>query len=150
MQQQNSGLFDIPLDQQSFTYLSESSKWARFIAICGFIFCVMIAMIGIFAGTIFASMGAALGEMGAIGGGFFTVFYLILAVLMFFPNLYLFRFSSRIRQMTNMNEPTQLQEGLRNLKGYFKFVGIMLIILLCFYALAIVGGVVAGVAGSFA
>ncbi|MBA4168554.1 MAG: hypothetical protein H0X41_13595, partial [Chitinophagaceae bacterium] len=56
MEQENQSLFDLHVDQQSITYLSESARWARFIAIIGFIFCGLMALAAFFIGTIMTAL----------------------------------------------------------------------------------------------
>ncbi len=82
MEQQNPSIFELQLDPQSFTYFREAAKWARFIAIIGFIFCGLMVLVGLFAGSMMATMmGSAFGGYSAIGGGVFTVIYLLFALL---------------------------------------------------------------------
>jgi hypothetical protein len=145
MDQQNQNLFDLQLDQQSFSYFHEAAKWAKFIAIIGFVFCFFMVIIALFAGTIFASMGAAFGTNSMLTGGMFTIIYLIFAALWFFPCMYLFRFASQMQWALQHNEQIKLQNAIRNLKSYFRYVGIFLIVMLSIYALAIIGAIVAGV-----
>lgn len=146
MDQQNQNLFDLHLDQQSFSYFGEAAKWAKFIAIIGFVFCGLMVVIALFAGSMFASMFASMGSgMGMVGGGVFTVVYLIFAALWFFPCLYLFRFATQMQSAIQSNEQVKLQYSIRNLKAYFRFLGILFIIVLAFYALGILGMLAVGV-----
>lgn len=145
MDQQNQNLLDLQLDQQSFSYFAESAKWAKFIAIVGFVFCGLMVIVALFAGTIFATMFASMGSgMGMVGGGAFTVVYLIFAALWFFPCLYLYRFATQMQQAIQSNEQNKIQQSLRNLKSYFRFLGILFIVVLSFYALGILGALAMG------
>jgi hypothetical protein len=146
MDQQNQNLFDLHMDQQSFNYFGEAAKWAKFIAIIGFVFCGLMVVVALFAGTIFASMFSAMGStgMGMVGGGAFTVVYLIFAALWFFPCLYLFRFATQMQSAIQSNEQNKLQLSIRNLKSYFRFLGILFIVILSFYALGILGALAMG------
>ena len=65
----NQNLFDLHLDQQSFAYFEETAKWAKFIAIIGFVFCALMVVFALFAGTIFATMFATMGVEGNMVGG---------------------------------------------------------------------------------
>ena len=47
MDQQNQGLFDLHLDQQSFVNLKEAARWARFIAIIGFIISALMVLFAV-------------------------------------------------------------------------------------------------------
>lgn len=145
MDQQQPSILSHQLDTESTGYLSESAKWAKFISIIGFVFCALMVVIALFAGSIMASYMAAMGGSSgaAIGGGFFTVIYIVLALLWFFPCLYLYRFGTQMQTAMRNNELDKVTVSFRNLKSCFKFIGILLIVVLCFYALAIVGAIVA-------
>ena len=147
MDQPNQNMFDLHFDQQSFNYLGETARWAKFIAIIGFIFCALMVMIALFAGTIFASMFAAMGAGAGpvIGSTVFTVVYLVFAALWFFPCLYLYRFASQMQSAIHNNEQNKIQTSFRNLKAYFRFLGILFIIILSFYALGFIGAMMMGV-----
>lgn len=146
MDQQNQNLFELQLDQPSTAYLGEAAKWAKFLAIMGFIFCGLMIIIALFAGSI---IGAAVSAAGSgmssmLGTGFFTTIYLIIGAIYFFPCLYLFRFASQMQDAIRNHEQNRLQDSFKNLKSCFKFMGILIIIMLCFYVLVIIGGMIFG------
>jgi hypothetical protein len=150
MDQQNQNLFELQLDQPSTGYLGEAAKWAKFLAILGFIFCAFMVIAALFAGSMMSSMmSSAGGGFGSMfGGGFITVLYLLGAALYFFPCLFLFRFASQIQDAIRNNEQAKLQGSFRSLKSFFRFVGILTIIGIAFYMLAIFAILVVGV-GAF-
>lgn len=144
-------LFDLQLDNTSLDYLREASKWARFLAIIGFVFCGLMVIGALFAGTIMATMmSTAMGGYSVIGGGVFTVVYLFFAALWFFPCLFLYRFASHMQLAIRNNEQEKLLGSLKNLKSYFRFIGILFIVILSLYALMFVGAIIAGIAGGMA
>ncbi len=55
-----------------------------------------------------------------------------------FPVLYLFRFSKNIRDAVQNNDQQKLDSGIKNLKKYFTFIGILVIIALAAYALGLI------------
>ena len=147
MDLQNQNLFELQLDQPSTAYLGEAAKWAKFLAIMGFIFCMLFVVFALFAGTI---MGAAMSAAGSgipsmFGSGIVTVFYLLIAALYFFPCLYLFKFSSQLQDAIRDHEQNKLQGSFKNLKSCFKFLGILTIISIAIYVLFIIGALVMGV-----
>ncbi|HRE52801.1 MAG TPA: DUF5362 family protein [Flavitalea sp.] len=143
MEQQNSNVFDLHYDQESAGYFEQSAKWARFIAIVGFVFCGLFAVASFFMGSIFSSMPEMSGVgMGMLGGGAVTAFYLIFALIGFFPCLYLYRFATQLQEAIKANDMAKMNYALKNLKSYFKFIGILLIVTLAFYAVAIIGGLI--------
>lgn len=150
MEQNTSNLFELQIDHQSNAYLKETAKWAKFLAVIGFIGCALIILVGIFAGSV---MATAFGEMGGgFGGGMgvvMAVVYILFALLAFFPYLYLFRFANQMQVALRNNDQAALTTSFGNLKSCFKFVGILTIIVLAFYALALVFGVLGATMASF-
>ena len=148
MEQQSQDIFGLQVNHQGFNYLSEAAKWAKFIAILGFIFCGFMVLGALFAGAMISTaMSDAFGGGSAIGGGAFTIIYLALAALYFFPCLYLFRFASKVQVSIRNNDQEVLTNSLQNLKSYFKFLGILFIIIISLYILVIIGAIIAGAAG---
>lgn len=123
------------------------AKWAKFLSIIGFILCGLIILFGIFFGSIMGAlsgMGGGENPYGEMGpgagaiGGIAAVLYIIIAVIYFFPTLYLFQSASKVRLALDTNDQEALNTGFMKLKACFRFIGILTIILLCFYALAII------------
>jgi hypothetical protein len=150
--EQPSNLFELQIDQASQNYLNESARWARFLSIMGFIACGLMVLGGLLFGSLFSSMmKSAEQETAAVAGGLFSSLYaasaILGAVLIFFPSLYLFRFSSKMRLATNNNDQSALTDSIKNLKSFFKFYGVVTIVILSIYALAIVAGVIGAMVG---
>ena len=143
-------LFDLHLDQTSKSYLGETARWAKFLSIVGFIFCGFIVLLGIFFGTImakFSGMGggdAAYETSLALGKGFAAFIYILIAVVYFFPCLYLFNFATKMQVALKNDDQTNLNTSLHSLKRCYKFVGILTIVMLSFYALALIVVMIAG------
>jgi len=66
-----------------------------------------------------------------------TIFYIGIAILFFFPYFFLFRFATRMKTALNTNDQLTLNTSFQNLKIMFRYVGILTIVMLSFYALAI-------------
>lgn len=150
--EQPDNLFDLQIDQPSLIYMNESARWARFLSIVGFIGCGLMVLGGLLFGSLFSYMTKnAEPETAAVAGGLFSSLYaasaILGAVLVFFPSLYLFRFSSKMRIATNNNDQPALTDSLKNLKSFFKFYGIVTIIVLSIYVLAIVAAVIGAIVG---
>ncbi len=136
---QSQNLFDLQVDQESSLYLSEAAKWGKFLSIIGFILSGLMALMGLFAGSIFSSTLSQMEGMGAgFGGSMFTLIYLVFAILWFFPCLYLFRFATKAQLALRSSEQQTLNNSFRNLKSCFRFMGIFTIIMLVLYAIVFV------------
>lgn len=141
--------FTLQVDNGNIPYLAEAAKWAKFLAIIGFIICALLVLMGVFAGTFFASsinqFDSDLQSMGALGTGIFTVWFVIIALVYFLPTLYLYNFASKMQVALRNNDQINLNNSFKNLKSCFKFFGILLIIFLCIYGIALVFLVIAGI-----
>ncbi len=144
-------LFELQLDQSSINYLNEASRWSRFLAILGFIYIGLLLIIGILFGAIGNSLLQGTGgdsDMPARFSGVFISFLLILvAAVLFVPVLYLYNFSTKMRKALRNNDQPVLTDALKNLKSFFKFYGIIAIVVLSLYGLAIIAAVIGGIIG---
>ena len=142
--------FELQLTNESKDFLREAGKWANFLGILGFVglgFMVIAAFAVMAMGNVFSS---AMGDnpMGGLGGSFLGGIYLLMALLYFFPVLYLYRFGSRVKKAFANNDSAMLTSSLENLKSHYKFVGILAIIMLSFYALVFIIAIVGGLAAA--
>ena len=71
-----------------------------------------------------------------------------MAVVMFYINYYLYLFGTRVSKGVAFIDNDLLNKGISKLKSYLKLKGIILIVLLCFYALMFVVLIVAGIGAS--
>ena len=123
------------------SYLASAAKWAKFIAIMGFIGCGLMAIMGMTAGLWMSALSSAsdiYGGAGTYAGGsvVLTITYLIMAVVYFFLAWYLYRFGVKTQQALAQNG--ELTEAFANLKNLFQLYGIIIIISLAFVVLALV------------
>jgi hypothetical protein len=68
------------------------------------------------------------------GTGFFSAIYIVIALMYFFPIYYLFQFSSKIKNAFKFNDNEQLNASFEYLKSHYKFMGILALIFVSFYA----------------
>ena len=144
------GNSNISLQVEAEPLLKEAAKWGKILAIFGFIsigFFVLLSLYMFIAGGSAALLGGMrnspmgtsfAGILGASMG--FT--YLIFAVLYFFPTNYLYKFSTKVATALKNGDTHSLTQGFGNLKSCFKFIGIMMIVMLCLYVFAFVLGII--------
>jgi len=133
--------FLLQVDSGNSPYLTEAAKWGKFLSVVGFIICGMLILTGVFAGSLFSAISqvdSELSSMGTLGAGFFSIWFILMALLYLFPSLYLYNFSSKMQTALRNNDQISLNTSFKNLKSCLKFWGIFLIIILCFYALAMI------------
>ena len=145
MDQNESTLFKLEVEEVSSRFLAETAKWGKFLSIVGFIITGFIVIAALFAGTMFASIPGWSNNAMMAGGVsiFITLLYLAIALLYFFPCLYMYRFSVRMKRALYENNQDVLNSSFSSLKSCFKFMGIMTIIFLSLYALAFIFGMFA-------
>jgi len=134
----NSDLTVSNISQENFL---ASAKWGKFLSIVGFVFCGLMVIVSFFI-TGILSQSTQTSRM-TISPGVFTVMYLILAVVLFFPCLYLYRYSTKMTEAITNSRQESFDTSVMNLKVMFRFYGIFTIVILSFYALAIIGGIIA-------
>jgi hypothetical protein len=130
---------DLQLSPQGLSYLTESAKWGKFLAIMGFIFCGLMAVLAFLLPKLITSLPAYSNYSSAMQA-VMTVVYLAGAVLLFFPCFYLYKFSVKMQVAVKETSQETFDESLMSMKSMFKFYGILTIVLLSLYALIFVLG----------
>lgn len=126
-------------------YLKDTKPWVRLFSVLGFI---GSAFLVIFALLLMVGAGF-MGEefQGAIGVGM-GVAYLLFAVLYIMPSVYLWRYASSIQTLLSSRRTADLDEALKQQKSFWRFLGILTAVLLCIYAVILVGLMIFGAIGA--
>jgi heme/copper-type cytochrome/quinol oxidase subunit 2 len=152
--EQQDDLFDLHLDQQSVNYLHEASRWSRLLSIVGFIYCGLMVIFGLFFGSMvtrmmsMSGMGGTDAALTGVSTVFLSFFITLMALIFFFPAYFLFNFSSKMRRALHNNDQASLTDSIKNLKSFFKFYGIIVIIFLSIYGLALISAIIGAMVGS--
>jgi hypothetical protein len=139
---------DLQLLEESKLYVSSMGKWMKFFAILGCIgagFMVLAALLLISVGS-FIPLAEDLGVLSRVGTGVVGFIYLIIAAVYIYPIIYLFRASAAARLAIESKDNVQMTEFLKNNKSFWRYCGILTIVLFCFYIVLIIGFIIAGVA----
>ena len=137
--------FELNVSSTIMGFLKETSTWTYFLSILGFIGIGLMLLFGVFFSVV----------MGLISGGnpydnlgmdmsYFGLIYIVLALLYFFPVLYLFNFSRKTKLALKTNNNDDLTTAFSNLKSHYKFMGVFTIVVISIYILAFVIAVIAG------
>lgn len=130
---------DLQLSPQALSYLTESAKWGKFLAIMGFIFCGIMAVFAFILPAVITSLPAYSNYSSGMRA-MITIIYLAGAFFLFFPCFYLYKFSVKMQAAVKEVSQETFDESLMNMKSMFKFYGILTIVLLSLYALIFVLG----------
>lgn len=127
---------DLFMSPATAAHLRRGAVWARFMAVVGFIGCgiCLLAAIAMFAFGGFLT--AYIHELVPCAAIVLGVSYLIIAVVGFFLNLFLYRFADRSIRAADSYDSESLATGVRNLANYLLATGIIVLLSLVIPALA--------------
>ena len=128
--------FELQITPVAQDFLRTAAGWALFMSVVGFIFLALglLGALGIMAaGSAMGDMPGGMGMMGLMGGMTLGVIVLVFVVLLFFPTLYLFKFSSTTKQALNNSNTEAITRAFNNLKNYFMWIGIITILYIVSY-----------------
>lgn len=132
-------LQELKLTSEAKGYLRETSKWAFFLSIVGFVGIAFLIIAALFAGTILDSVQQMQAQVYPFDlGKVVSVFYLILAAIYLFPVYYLMQFANKMKLALTTQEDVTLTESFGMLKSHYKFIGVFTIIILSLYAFVFV------------
>jgi len=134
------------LTDDSVSFLKEGAKWAKFLAIMGFIGVGFMFMGGFYMGFFMSNLSGMYGNTLNYPPGFWWIMafvYWVLAAIYIAPVYYLFQFSDKMISAINSLNNQKLNDSFKYLKSHYKFLGIMTIVILSLYALFIVIAIIA-------
>lgn len=141
-QNQESALFGLTIDPTGKGHLLEAARWARFLAIVGFIAVALIALAAIFGGSYIATMFGKTSQYNELGPNFtagmtfgIILYYLCIGLLVFFAYLFLYRFAVNMKVALHENNQDALNRSFQNLKILYRYWGILTIIGLSLFVL---------------
>ncbi len=136
---------ELQIDVIAHSHLKETAMWAKFISIVGIILSILLAIAAFFMGAFIAKFSSSYRPYGSsgrmMGAGMITIVYLVVAVVFFFVSLYLNRFASTMKTALQTNDQSTLNQSFKNIKVYFRSLGIITVIYLLFLFLFLIIGV---------
>lgn len=131
--------------------LRQTKPWVRFMGVLLFVITGLIvagALVMLFVGVVGAASsprgGAAV--MGASVG--VALVYLLMGALYFFPALFLNRYASHINTLLSTRREDALEAALAAQKTFWRYVGIVVLVVLGLYVLILVAAIVLGGIGA--
>lgn len=97
------------------------------------------------------SSNSAFAQVSGFGGGVMMVagvFYIIFGVVYLFPSIKLWKYGSSIRQLQLTQNVDDLEAAIAQQRGFWKFTGIMAILIIALFILMIIGVIVFGIAAA--
>jgi len=131
----NSVRENLEIKPEILNYLDTTRKWTMFLAILGYIslgtFIIGGFITGIFI-SVFNTSQTRLTQWAII------VLFLATALVTFFALRYIFRFSKFMRHAIKEHDQQALVKAFRNLKSYYVYIGIVVIVILVIYVVTFI------------
>lgn len=129
--------FELSLSNNILGMLKETTNWTYFLSIIGFIGIGLMLLVGIVMSAVMGSMSNEFNPYQSIGfsPAYIGLIYVIMAAFYFFPVLYLFNFSRKMKAALRTKSNDDLTAAFSNLKSHYKFLGIFTIVVISIYVL---------------
>ncbi len=131
---------ELCIDEQSKSYLKEIAMWGKFMSILGFIKFGFLLLYTIVFPLVAHKIEAHFKhDLPVIG---ITFFFLFMAALVYFPSNFLYRFAHCTKRALKQNDQDIMRHAFQSLKAYYRYIGILIIIMLCMYPVAIITAII--------
>ena len=138
----------IELEGITLLHLNEIRKWTQFLSILGFMAVGLLLFLGVIMLVVsFFRSPFQYDQLGMMGP-LMWIFYLLFALIYFFPVLYMYQFSryakQSLMQIGSGGSSSELMAyAIIYLKKHFRYVGIFTIVILAVYLVVIIGVIIA-------
>lgn len=142
MDNQNLISTELQIDSFGQAQLSQTSKWAKFLSILGFVSSAFLVLVALaFPSYMEAGdMGLDIDRSGI--GAMISFMYIIAAVINFIMAFFLYKYAVAMQKALTTANQDQLNLAFKNHKMVYKIIGILTIIYLSFVLLSIVFGLI--------
>ena len=127
----------VGVSARSMDLLRQTRPWVLFLSILGFIVTGLMVLFGVG----FGLLGMAGGGGSAVGAGM-GLLYIAISAIYFFPALFLWRYGSRIGGLMAGGQVQDLENALEAQKSFWRFTGILMVVVIVLYVVLIAGAVV--------
>lgn len=128
-------------------FLKEIAGWTTFFSILGFIGLGLLVLLALLVKFVFGNALANLPSTANLpfnAGNLFAVLYLVFAFIYYFPIMYLYKFSTKMKKALYAKDDDVFTDAFEMLKSHYKFVGVFTIILISLYILLFVAVIILG------
>jgi MFS family permease len=125
----------IEIGEDTLRDINTTRKWTMFLAIIGFIGIGLAIIFGLFAGVFLTIFNTSDALAGFPEWSFFIMIILAGAIYLF-PVFFLFRYSKHSANALKTLDSRELHKALKNMKAYFVYIGILIIVMLAIYITA--------------
>jgi len=137
----------IELEGITLLHLNEIRKWTQFLSILGFVAIGLLLFLGVILLVVtFFRQPFQYDQLGLMGP-WMWIFYLLFALIYFFPVLYMYQFSRYAKQSLMQigaggSSGELMAQAIMYLKKHFRYIGIFTVVILAVYLVVIIGAVI--------
>ena len=133
--------------------LDSLRRYTQFIGIVIWVGAGLLILVGLITIFFMNALDSGLQEVnffGQVGGATIGIFYILVALLYYFPGKYLIATSKQIKAALRSHSVQELHQTFAPLQRFFKFIGVILMIVLILYGILFLGGLFLGGIGALA
>jgi heme/copper-type cytochrome/quinol oxidase subunit 2 len=127
----------IEIGSEILNNLNSTRKWTTFLSVLGFIFLGLLIVAGLTTSLFLSTFKTQEANLG-IPESAMIIILITVGAIFFFPVFFLFRFSRNTRDGIQNHDRHKLAKGFNNLRLYFTYIGIMVIVVLSIYVVALI------------
>ena len=127
----------IELGHETLKQLNTLRKWTMFLAVSGFIFLGIIITLGLITGTFLTAFSNS-DKMPGIPDALVYVSFITVTLIIFFPILFLFRFSKHTSKAVSTLDRKEMHIAIKYLNRYFIYIGVLLIVIISVYIASLI------------
>jgi heme/copper-type cytochrome/quinol oxidase subunit 2 len=127
----------IEIGSEILNDLNSTRKWTTFLSVLGFIFLGLLIVAGLTTSLFLSTFKTQEANLG-IPESVMIIILITVGAIYFFPVFFLFRFSRNTRDAIQNLDKQKLAKGLKNLRLYFAYFGIMVIVAMSIYVVALI------------
>jgi hypothetical protein len=133
--------FELIIDNECRRYLHDTARWGKFLAIAGIIMAVALVVMGMVVinqasrDSGFSSYRRRANDDREAGG----IGMLVIGLIYFFPAIMLWRYSEKLGNAVAANSQEELVNAFRTQRNLFIYRGILAILGLLIFLLAVIG-----------
>ena len=126
----------LEIGQETLKHLNKLRKWTMFLAVSGFIFLGLIIALGLITGTFLTAFSHS-DKITGLPDEVILAFFIVLALINFFPVFFLFRFSKHTSNALSTLDRKEMHIAIKYLKRFFIYLGILLIVVISLYIISL-------------
>jgi hypothetical protein len=128
--------------------LTGTKPWVRFISVLTWIGAILMVLAAVFMLVAGSSGMAQMGGNNAYNAGVMVgmaLYYGVMAFVIIYPAMKMWKYANSIGRLAASHSVADLDAALAEQRRYWKFSGIMIIILMCLAVVGLIAGVALGV-----